>query len=64
MYDKDQALSGEFKETSLLKLSISKTYARVSSRAVVNYFLETFNLKLPESGFLKYEALYDELLGK
>ena len=61
MYDKDQSLSGEFKETSLLKLSISKTYARISSRSVVNYFLESFNLTLPESGFLKFEAVYDEL---
>ena len=60
MYNKDQALSGEFKETSLLKLSLSKTYARISSRSVVDYVLSSFDLQLPESGFLKFNATYDD----
>ena len=61
MYNKDQALSGEFKESSLLELSLSKTYARISSRAVVDYILDSFNLQLPENGFLKFNATYDDL---
>lgn len=61
LVDKDHALSGEIKESSLLKLSLSKTYARISSRAVVDYVLKAFHLKAPsDKGFLKYEANYDE----
>ena len=61
MYNKDQALSGEFKESSLLKLSLSKTYARISSRSVVSYVLDSFDLQLQEKEFLKYSATYDNL---
>ena len=61
LIDKDYALSGEIKESSLLKLSISKTYARISSRAVVEYILKCFNIESPmEKGFIKYDAYYDE----
>ncbi len=61
LYNKDQALSGEFKESSLLKLSLSKTYARISSRAVVSYFLDSFKLELPLDGFIKLNASYDSV---
>ena len=61
LIDKDYALSGEIKESSLLKLSISKTYARISSRAVVEYIIKCFNIDSPvDKGFLKYDAYYDE----
>jgi hypothetical protein len=62
LIDKDYALSGEIKESSLLKLSLSKTYARISSRAVVEYVVKSFNLESPkEKGFLKFDAYYDDL---
>ncbi len=61
IYNKDQALSGEFNESSLLKISISKTYARISSRAVVNYILDELGLQIGEQGYLKFEAVYDEV---
>lgn len=61
IYNKDQALSGEFNESSLLKISLSKTYARISSRSVVNYILDEFNLTIGEQGYLKLDAIYDEV---
>lgn len=61
IYNKDQALSGEFNESSLLKISLSKTYARISSRSVVNYILDAFHLTIGEQGYLKLDAIYDEI---
>lgn len=61
IYNKDQALSGEFNESSLLKISTSKTYARISSRSVVNYILDEFKLTIGEAGYLKLDAVYDEV---
>ena len=60
LYDKDFALSGEVNESSLLKVSISKSYARISSRALVEYVAKAFKLNVLETGSIKKKAIYDE----
>ncbi len=61
LYDKDKALNGEVKESSLLALSISKTYARICSRGLVDYIKRIFKLEIPAKSFLRYRAYYDEV---
>ena len=56
LVDKDYALSGEINESSLLKISLSKSYARISSRALVEYILKAFSLTLQTGGALKLKA--------
>lgn len=57
--NKDYALSGELKEESLLNVSVSKTYARVCSRPVVNYLCNVFGLVINKQEFKRYKARYD-----
>lgn len=57
---KDYALSGELNESSLLNLSISKTYARVCSRPAVDYLLNVFDLKISKKEFKRFKANYDD----
>lgn len=57
--NKDYALSGELKETSLLSVSISKTYARICSRPLVEYISSIFGLKIGKKEFKRYNAWYD-----
>ena len=61
LYDKDRALNGELKESSLLPLSISKTYARICSRGLIDYICQIFKLDIPQKSFLRYKAYYDEV---
>lgn len=44
--NKDYALSGELNEASLLPVSISKTYARICSRPLIEYLSKAFNLSI------------------
>ena len=60
LIDKDYALSGEINESSLLRISLSKSYARISSRALVEYILKAFSINLQPNGALKLMAQYDE----
>ena len=60
LYDKDKALNGEIKESSLLSLSISKTYTRICSRSLVDYISRIFKLRIPQKSFLRFKARYDE----
>ena len=62
MINKDYALSGEIPQSSLLPVSTSKTYARVCSRAMVEYICSCFNLSIDKKSFLKFDAIYDEKL--
>jgi hypothetical protein len=59
--NKDTALSGEISETSLLSISISKTYARICSRALVGYLSNIFNLVIGKKEFVRYSTSYDDL---
>lgn len=57
---KDYALSGEIPETSLLSISVSKTYARICSRALIEYISNIFGIKVEKKDYLRYQANYDE----
>jgi len=58
--NKDYALSGELKESSLLPVSISKTYARICSRPLIEYLSKVFDLQIGKKEFKRYKACYDE----
>ena len=58
--NKDQALSGEISASSLLPISVSNTYVRICSRAIVEYVTEAMEKKIPKDSYLRCKALYDE----
>lgn len=60
LINKDYAESGEIKESSLLSLSVSKTYVRVCSRAMVDYICSEFDINIPKKEYLRYDTSYDE----
>ena len=59
--NKDAALSGEIPETSLLSISISKTYARICSRALIGYLCGIFGLVIEKKEFVRYSTTYDDV---
>lgn len=59
--NKDSALSGEFQESSLINVSLSKTYARVCSSGLMNYICNVFGLLINKKEFLRYSAAYDDV---
>lgn len=61
MINKDYALSGEIPETSLLSISTSNTYARICSRAMVEYICKTFGIVVGKKDYIRYEANFDEV---
>ncbi len=58
--NKDQALSGEISQTSLLAVSLSNTYARICSRAIVEYITEAVGVTVPKGEYLRFKASYDD----
>lgn len=58
--NKDYALSGELKEASLLPVSISKTYARICSKPLLEYLSRNFNLSINKKDFKRFKACYNE----
>ena len=59
--NKDYALSGELKESSLIPVSISKTYARICSRPLIEYLSNIFNLNIAKKEFKRFKACYDDV---
>ena len=59
--NKDQALSGEFNVDSLFAVSLSKTYARICSKSLLEYICENFELKIENDDYLRYNAKYDDV---
>ncbi|MDE6242301.1 MAG: hypothetical protein K2M08_07790 [Anaeroplasmataceae bacterium] len=59
--NKDYALSGELKESSLIPVSISKTYARICSRPLIEYLSNIFNLSIAKKEFKRFKACYDDV---
>ena len=57
---KDYALSGELKESSLLQISLSKTYARVCSKPLLEYLCKQFNITILKKEYKRCNARYDE----
>lgn len=61
LLDKDKAESGEIKESSLIPISLSKSYSRICSKALIDYIKSIFKLKIPTKEYLRYNAEYDEV---
>lgn len=61
LLDKDYALSGEFNSSSLLSVSISKSYVRIASKSMINFILDSFKLTLDKGKSIAYDAIYDEI---
>ena len=57
--NKDEALSGIYSESSLLKLSITKSYGRISNSNVIDFICNVFKFNIPKEGFLKFNGRYD-----
>ena len=57
---KDYALSGELKESSLLQISISKTYARICSKPLLEYLCNNFNITIMKKEYKRFNAYYDD----
>ena len=57
---KDYALSGELKESSLLQISLSKTYARICSKPLLEYLCKQFNITILKKEYKRCNARYDE----
>ena len=62
LYDKDKALNGEIKPSSLLSLSVSKTYCRICSRSLIDYLKELYGFDIKEKSFVRFKARYDETM--
>ena len=60
MISKDYALSGEVNETSLLPVSISKSYARIASKSLINYLSDAFSLEVSKEKSIQFKAYFDE----
>lgn len=60
IYNRNYIESGEIPESSLLSIQVSKSYVRISSKQLVEYISEKFNLNIPKKEFLQFNALYNE----
>lgn len=59
MINKDYAMSGEIPESSLLSISMSKTYVRVCSRALIERISKIFEIIIEKKSYIRYIASYD-----
>lgn len=60
MLNKDYVLSGEVNETSLLPLSVSKSYVRIASKDLIKFITESFKLDVNKEKSIQFDAIYDE----
>ncbi len=58
MINKDYALSGEINETSLLPISVSKSYVRIASKSLINFISESFNITPTKEKSVQCKATY------
>lgn len=61
MIDKDHALSGEINETSLLPISVSKSYVRISSKSLINFISNSCDITPTKDNSVQCKATYEEL---
>lgn len=61
LIDKDYALSGEVSSSSLLSVSVSKSYVRIASKNMVKFIQDSFNLVIDKGKSVAYKAIYDEI---
>ncbi len=55
---KDKVYDENLDEKSLLKLTITKSYGRISSRDMIEFIVAKFKLNIPKNGYLKFKAKY------
>ena len=60
MLNKDYVLSGEINETSLLPLSVSKSYVRIASKDLIKFISESFKLDVNKEKSIQFDAIYDD----
>ena len=60
MLNKDYVLSGEINETSLLPLSVSKSYVRIASKDLIKFITESFKLDVNKEKSIQFDAIYDD----
>lgn len=60
LLNKDYALSGEIKESSMLPISVSKTYARVCSKPLIDYIKRESKIDIPKKSYKRFESIYDD----
>lgn len=58
--NKDEALSPEFTGQTLFTVGITKTYARICSKPLMDFIFNKLDIKL-EGKFIKANAVYDEV---
>ena len=58
--NKDTASSGEFPQSSLLSISLAKSYARICSKPLLNYICSVFNIDIKKDEYVRYTAKYDD----
>ena len=58
--DKDHALSGELKESSLLSISVSKSYVRIASKQLIEYLSTAFNLVINKGDSIQFKGSFDD----
>lgn len=60
MLNKDYVLSGEINETSLLPLSVSKSYVRIASKDLIKFITESFKIDVNKEKSIQFDAIYDD----
>ncbi|MCR5647453.1 MAG: hypothetical protein K6F81_04160 [Acholeplasmatales bacterium] len=58
--DKDHALSGEIKESSLLSLSVSKSYVRIASKQLIEFLSNAFGLVINKGDSIQFKGYFDD----
>ena len=60
MINKDYALRGELNESSLLSVSVSKSYVRIASKSLINFIASSFNIETTKDKGIPFEAIYSD----
>lgn len=58
--NKDTSLSGEIPQSSLLGISLAKSYVRICSKPLLNYICNVFNISVGKNEYIRYMAKYDD----
>ena len=61
MVNKDYALSGEVNESSLLPISVSKSYVRISSKSLINFISNSCKVSPTKENSIQCKAIYEDL---
>lgn len=59
LYDKDQVFESGIPKSEFIKVAVSKTYARICSKSLMEYISEELKLNIPDGSYLRYNASYN-----